>query len=99
MMTTVRKISLGFVVSPSACSNPKAEGAWRRKCDDSRVTYAWYSTTCGWPKTLVPVTLISHPPRTINSYTDRWPPQKEISTAYSEVLGLRRPVGRLLDQK
>src|SRR5207302_2322841 len=31
---TARKTSRGFAVSPSACSNPKAAGAWRRKCDD-----------------------------------------------------------------
>src|SRR5437660_22232 len=41
-----RKTSPGFAVSPSACSNPKAEEVWRRKCDDSRVTCVWYSITC-----------------------------------------------------
>jgi predicted transposase YbfD/YdcC len=28
-----RKTSSGFVVSPSVCSNPKAEEVWRRRCD------------------------------------------------------------------
>src|SRR5437667_112362 len=42
-----RKTSPGFAVSPSACSNPKAEEVWRRKCDDSRVTCVWYRRAIG----------------------------------------------------
>src|SRR5438876_12445022 len=37
-----RKTSPGFAVSPPACSNPKAEEVWRRKCDDSSVTCVWF---------------------------------------------------------